>query len=47
MAKNENIANNGNMTYEERIEMMKKNLGLKFIEEAKKTIKDAKSSKVN
>lgn len=42
MAKNENIANNGNMTYEERIEMMKKNLGLKFVEEAKKTIKDAK-----
>lgn len=39
---NENISNNGNMTYEERIETMKKNLGLKFVEEAKKIIKDAK-----
>ena len=42
MAKNENIANNGNMTYEERIETMKENLGLKFVEEAKRIIKDAK-----
>ena len=42
MNKNENIANNGNMTYEERIETMKKNLGLKFVEEAKRIIKDAK-----
>lgn len=42
MNKNENISNNGNMTYEQRIETMKKNMGLKFIEEAKKIIKDAK-----
>lgn len=41
MSKNENISKN-NMTYEERIESMKKNMGLKFIEKAKAIIKDAK-----
>lgn len=42
MSTNENIANNGNMTHEERIETMKTNLGLKFVEEAKKIIKNSK-----
>ena len=41
-SKNENINNNCNMTYEQRIETMKENLGLKFIERAKGIIKDAK-----
>ena len=41
-SKNENIANNEEMTYEERIEAMKENLGLKFVEEAKKILKDGK-----
>ena len=42
MNKNKNISNNGNMTYEQRIETMKQNMGLKFVEEAKKIIKDCK-----
>ena len=41
-SKNQNISNTENMTYEERIEQMKVNSGLKFVEEAKKVIKDAK-----
>ena len=41
-SKNENIANNENMTYEQRIEVMKTNLGNKFKEEGKRIIKDAK-----
>lgn len=42
MSKNENISKNSNMTYEQRIETMKENLGLKFVEEAKKVIKNGK-----
>ena len=42
MSKNENISKNSNMTYEQRIETMKENMGLKFVEEAKKIIKDCK-----
>lgn len=42
MSKNENISNNENMTYEERIQLMKKNLGLKFVETGKKTLRDGK-----
>lgn len=42
MNKNKNISENSNMTYEERIEVMKKNLGLKFVEEGKRIIKDCK-----
>ena len=34
--------NKNNMSYEERIETMKENLGLKFTEEAKKIISDCK-----
>ena len=41
-SKNENINKNENMTYEERIEMMKKNHGLKFVEIAKTIIKNSK-----
>ena len=41
MSKNENM-NKENMTYEQRIEAMKTNLGLKFVEEAKKIVKDCK-----
>ena len=39
MSKNENISK---MSYEERIETMKENLGLKFKEDAKKIISDCK-----
>ena len=42
MSKNENISKNSNITYEQRIETMKENMGLKFTEEAKKIIKDCK-----
>ena len=41
-SKNENINKNENMTYEERIEFMKKNHGLKFVEIAKTIIKNGK-----
>lgn len=39
---NKNVSNNGNMTYEQRIETMKENMGLKFVEQAKAIIKDCK-----
>lgn len=41
-SKNENINKNENMTYEERIDFMKKNHGLKFVEIAKTIIKNGK-----
>lgn len=41
MSKNTNICKE-EMTYEERIEIMKKNMGLKFVDEGKKTLKDGK-----
>ena len=41
MSKNKNISNS-KMSHEERIETMKKNMGLKFTEEAKKIIADCK-----
>lgn len=39
-SKNKNISKE--ISYEERIELMKKNLGLKFVETAKQTLKDGK-----
>lgn len=40
-SKNKNLKNE-NMTYEERIDSMKENMGLKFVEKAKNILKDGK-----